>query len=56
VCTHDAGSFHRVGVVDLVASRLSATHLAAILIYGTEGQRFESSRARSLSAWLLGFR
>jgi hypothetical protein len=25
-------------------------------VYGTEGQRFESSRARSISAWLLGLR
>jgi hypothetical protein len=25
-------------------------------LYGSEGQRFESSRARSMSAWLLGFR
>jgi hypothetical protein len=33
VCTHDAGGFHRVGVEDLVASRLSPLNLAAILIF-----------------------
>jgi hypothetical protein len=33
VCTHDAGSFHRVGVEDLLASRLFATQTGAILTF-----------------------
>jgi hypothetical protein len=33
VCTHDAGSFHRVSVEDLFASRLFATQTGAILTF-----------------------